>query len=146
MFPSLFLVSLDIHSAFVVLTSIKRKDLFILSTTISLFVRHSISVSPSFQLKSTFTELKGNIGYSNNTQLAAAEMRKSELLAVKQNLDRNMASSYQTKAQLQKQLRSILITQNQEGRNPSEFCLRQRSQTAKLEPEENIKGPKKNIE
>lgn len=143
MFPSLFLTSLDIHSAFVVLALIKRKDLFILSTMISLFVCHSIFVSPSFQLKSTFTELKGNIGYSNNTQLAAAEMRKSELLAVKQNLDRNMASSYQTKAQLQKQLRSILITQNQEGRNPSELCLRQRSQTAKLEPEENIEGQRK---
>ncbi|KAM7500682.1 hypothetical protein LguiA_025096 [Lonicera macranthoides] len=65
------------------------------------------------ELKSTFTELKGNIGYSNNTQLAAAETRKSELLDVKQNLDRNMASSYQTKAQLQKQLRRILITQIQ---------------------------------
>lgn len=143
MFPSLFLTSLDIHSAFVVLALIKRKDLFILSTMISLFVCHSIFVSPSFQLKSTFTELKGNIGYSNNTQLAAAETRKSELLAVKQNLDRNMASSYQTKAQLQKQLRSILITQNQEGRNPSELCLRQRSQTAKLEPEENIEGQRK---
>lgn len=61
-------------------------------------------------------KLQGNIRHSDNSELAAAEMRKSQLLAEKENLDRTLASNYQRRAQLQKQLQSILMTQSQEGR------------------------------
>lgn len=62
-------------------------------------------------------KLQGNIRHSDNSELAAAEMRKSQLLAEKENLDRTLASNYQRRAQLQKQLQSILLmTQSQEGR------------------------------
>ncbi|XP_059665559.1 uncharacterized protein LOC132311585 [Cornus florida] len=64
------------------------------------------------ELKSSFMELQGNNGYWNNSEIAAAEMRKSELLAEKEKLDRNLASNCQIREQFQKQLHSILNTQN----------------------------------
>ncbi|GMP71872.1 hypothetical protein CsSME_00030123 [Camellia sinensis var. sinensis] len=60
-------------------------------------------------LKSSFVELQGNNGYLSSAEIAAAEMRKSELLAAKENLDRSLASNYQIKAQLQKQLHCMLL-------------------------------------
>ncbi|KAA8519487.1 hypothetical protein F0562_013743 [Nyssa sinensis] len=57
-------------------------------------------------LKSSFMELQANNGYMKNSEIAAAEMRKSELLAEKENWDRNMACNYQKRAQLQKQLQN----------------------------------------
>ncbi|KAL8108513.1 uncharacterized protein LOC141672573 [Apium graveolens] len=68
------------------------------------------------QLKSSFVKLQGNIGCSNDSELAAAEIRKSKLLAEKENLSCKLASSYQIRAQLQKQLQSILMTQSQAGK------------------------------
>ncbi|KAL8108336.1 hypothetical protein AgCh_024700 [Apium graveolens] len=68
------------------------------------------------QLKSSFVKLQGNIGCSNDFELAAAEIRKSKLLAEKENLSCRLASSYQIRAQLQKQLQSILMTQSQAGK------------------------------
>ncbi|KAK1368945.1 putative kinetochore protein NDC80 [Heracleum sosnowskyi] len=68
------------------------------------------------QLKSSFVKLQGNIGCSDDSELAAAEIRKSELLAEKENLDCRLASSYQIRAQLQRQLQSILMTQSQAGK------------------------------
>ena len=53
-------------------------------------------------------ELQGNNGHFNSSEIAAAEVRKSQLLAAKENLSRSLASNYQIKAQLQKQLHSIL--------------------------------------
>lgn len=68
------------------------------------------------QLKSSFVKLQGNVGCSDDSDLAAAEIRKSKLLAEKENLECRLASSYQIRAQLQKQLQSILMTQSQAGR------------------------------
>lgn len=62
-------------------------------------------------------ELQGNVGCSDDSELAAAEKRKSELLAEKQNLECRLASSYQIREQLQKQLQSILMAQSQGGGN-----------------------------
>lgn len=41
-------------------------------------------------------------------------MRKSELLAMKEELDRKLASNYQIRAQLQKQLQTILTKHKQD--------------------------------
>ncbi|XP_057949141.1 uncharacterized protein LOC131144477 isoform X2 [Malania oleifera] len=71
------------------------------------------------ELKSSFVELQGNNGNLSNSAIAAAERRKSELLAMKENLDMSLASNYQLRAQLQKQLRDILVVQSQERRKPS---------------------------
>ncbi|XP_041026798.1 uncharacterized protein LOC121266987 isoform X3 [Juglans microcarpa x Juglans regia] len=57
--------------------------------------------------ESTITNLQGNNKYFSNSEIAAAEMRKSELMAVKESLDKSMASSYRLRAQLQKQLQNM---------------------------------------
>lgn len=59
-------------------------------------------------------ELKSNSGDYCNSEIAAAEMRKLELLAENESVCRNIDYNQQVKAQLQKQLRSILITQTQD--------------------------------
>ena len=58
-------------------------------------------------------QLQHSAGYSNNSDLAAAETRKSELQAAKDNLDRRLATNYRTKAQLQKQLKRFLISRKE---------------------------------
>ncbi|KAH7841650.1 hypothetical protein Vadar_032669 [Vaccinium darrowii] len=63
------------------------------------------------ELKAIFVELKSKNEYLNDSEIAAAEMRKSELLAAKENLDRSLASNYQIRTQLQKQLHSLLSEQ-----------------------------------
>lgn len=75
------------------------------------------------QQQSSITNHQGNNEYFSNSEIAEAEMRKSELIAVKENLDRNMASSYQLRAQLQKQLQNMFLTvPNQEiRRKPSQL-------------------------
>ncbi|XP_076919106.1 uncharacterized protein LOC143579790 [Bidens hawaiensis] len=70
------------------------------------------------ELNSSFIQLQHSAGYSNNSDLAAAEMRKSKLEAMKEDLDRRLASNYEKRAQLQKQLKSMLISQK-EWRKPS---------------------------
>lgn len=67
---------------------------------------------------------QGKTRYLDNSEIAAAEMRKSELLANKDNLDRSLATNYQIREQLQKQLQNILIMQNQERENPTQFPQR----------------------
>lgn len=59
-------------------------------------------------------ELRSSSGDSCNLEIAAAEMRRLELLAEKESVCRNIDYNQQVKAQLQKQLRSILITQTQD--------------------------------
>ncbi|GAV79446.1 HCMV_UL139 domain-containing protein, partial [Cephalotus follicularis] len=66
------------------------------------------------KLKSIFAQHQGNNGYMSNAEIAAAEIRKSELLAVKGNLDRTLACNYQIRENLQKQLQKTAITQNQD--------------------------------
>lgn len=73
-----------------------------------------ILIQYHFQLKSSFVKLQGNIGH--DSEVAAAEIRKSKLLAEKKNMECRLASSYQIRAQLQKQLHSMLMTQSQAGR------------------------------
>ncbi|KAJ0927406.1 hypothetical protein HanRHA438_Chr04g0182521 [Helianthus annuus] len=63
------------------------------------------------ELNSSFIQLQHSAGCSNSSDIAAAEMRKFELQAMKENLDRRLASNYETRAQLQKQLKSMLISQ-----------------------------------
>ncbi|KAG7959819.1 hypothetical protein I3843_10G088100 [Carya illinoinensis] len=60
--------------------------------------------------QSTITNLHGNNKYFSNSEIAAAEMRKSELMAVKESLDKSMASSYRLRAQLQKQLQNMSLS------------------------------------
>ncbi|RVW34939.1 hypothetical protein CK203_098252 [Vitis vinifera] len=74
-----------------------------------------------FQLKLRFMDPQGKNRYLDNFQIAAAEMRKSELLAEKENLDRSLATNYQIRAQLQKQLQNILIMQNQKRMKLTQF-------------------------
>ncbi|XP_034698469.1 uncharacterized protein LOC117924029 [Vitis riparia] len=73
------------------------------------------------ELKLRFMDPQGKNRYLDNSQIAAAEMRKSELLAEKENLDRSLATNYQIRAQLQKQLQNILIMQNQKRMKLTQF-------------------------
>ncbi|GLT59854.1 hypothetical protein SLA2020_326510 [Shorea laevis] len=68
------------------------------------------------ELKSTFVELQGNNGYLSNSEIAAAEMRKAELMSVKESLMKILASNYQRRAQLQQQVQNMFTMQNQERR------------------------------
>ncbi|TKY59010.1 hypothetical protein E2542_SST16086 [Spatholobus suberectus] len=65
------------------------------------------------ELRSSFMELKNNNRDSCNSEIAAAERRRLELLAEKNSVCRNIDYNQQIKAQLQKQLQSILLTQTQ---------------------------------
>lgn len=85
-------------------------------TGLGINVFHSIDHS-FYQLQSSFIQLQHSAGYSNNPDLAAAEMRKSELQATKASLDRKLASNYNTRAQLQKQLKSLLLSQKRMEEN-----------------------------
>ncbi|KAK9227654.1 hypothetical protein WN943_012708 [Citrus x changshan-huyou] len=66
------------------------------------------------ELNSTFKKLQGDNGHLSNPEIVAAEMRKSQLLATKDNVHRNLASKYQLRAQLQMQLQNLLNAQNQD--------------------------------
>lgn len=63
-------------------------------------------IDSTFQLQSSFVRFQGNNGCSNS-EIAAAEMMKSQLLAAKQDLDKNLASNYRLRAHLQMELQSI---------------------------------------
>uniref|UniRef100_A0A7N0T3Z7 Uncharacterized protein n=1 Tax=Kalanchoe fedtschenkoi TaxID=63787 RepID=A0A7N0T3Z7_KALFE len=73
------------------------------------------------QLKAKIATFQGNNGYTYNSDIAEAEIRKAELLCLKQNLDKTLASNHRIRAQLQKQLQSILTTQSQNGRMISPY-------------------------
>ncbi|XVE88382.1 hypothetical protein DITRI_Ditri19aG0065500 [Diplodiscus trichospermus] len=76
------------------------------------------------ELKSTLMELQGNNGYMSNSEIAEAEMKRAELLAIKESLTKSLASNYQTRAELQKQVENLLVAQNQESKN--HFSLEKR--------------------
>jgi hypothetical protein len=61
-----------------------------------------------FQLRSSFMDLKSNKRNSCNSEIADAEARRLRLLAEKEYVCRNVESNNQIKAQLQKQLQSIM--------------------------------------
>jgi len=62
-------------------------------------------------------ELQSNSGNSCNSEISAAEMRRLELEAEKENVCRIIDCNHQIKAQLQKQLQIILMTQTQDKRS-----------------------------
>ncbi|XP_062094937.1 uncharacterized protein LOC133800865 isoform X2 [Humulus lupulus] len=64
------------------------------------------------QLQKSFVKFQGNNGYSNNSEIAAAEMMKSQLLAAKHELDKNLASNLRMKTHLQMELQSISSIDN----------------------------------
>ncbi|WOL12415.1 hypothetical protein Cni_G21182 [Canna indica] len=64
------------------------------------------------KLKSTLQFLQGNGGYLNYAEITAEEARKFELLAEKEKLDKNLASTYQYRTLLQKQLQKMLVSKN----------------------------------
>lgn len=66
----------------------------------------------SLQLKSTLKNLQDNAGYQNNPEIVAAEARRSELLAEKERLDKSLASSYQLRLLLQRQVQKMLKTKD----------------------------------
>ncbi|KAF8642569.1 hypothetical protein HU200_067248 [Digitaria exilis] len=63
------------------------------------------------QLKSTLQELQSGEMYSNNAEIAAAEARKSDLVAKKAKLDEGLASARQFRALLQQQLQKAFQSQ-----------------------------------
>ncbi|KAL6201209.1 hypothetical protein ACLB2K_024924 [Fragaria x ananassa] len=65
------------------------------------------------EVKSRFVEFQGSDNCTSNSEIAAAEKRKCELLAMKEEVNRKLASNYQTRARLQKQLQDILIANPQ---------------------------------
>ena len=77
-------------------------------------------------------ELQGNNGYMSNSEIAEAEMKRAELLAMKESLTNSLASNYQLRAELQKQVENMLVAQNQRGGN--HFSLeKQRCPVARLQ-------------
>lgn len=64
------------------------------------------------QLKSTLNLLQGKDGYINSGRIAAAETKKSELLAEKEKLEKFLISSEYFRTLLQKQLHKMLISQD----------------------------------
>ncbi|KAK8524624.1 hypothetical protein V6N13_015639 [Hibiscus sabdariffa] len=73
------------------------------------------------ELKSTFMELQGNNGYMSDAEIAEAEMKRAELLAMKESLTKTLASNRQRKAELQKQVENMLVAQSQERCKPFQF-------------------------
>ncbi|XP_062094936.1 uncharacterized protein LOC133800865 isoform X1 [Humulus lupulus] len=71
-----------------------------------------LSQIQKFQLQKSFVKFQGNNGYSNNSEIAAAEMMKSQLLAAKHELDKNLASNLRMKTHLQMELQSISSIDN----------------------------------
>ncbi|KAK8664569.1 hypothetical protein V6N13_084353 [Hibiscus sabdariffa] len=73
------------------------------------------------EMKSTFMELQGNNGYMSDAEIAEAEMKRAELLAMKESLTKTLASNRQRKAELQKQVENMLVAQSQERCKPFQF-------------------------
>ena len=59
----------------------------------------------------------------SNSEIAEAEMKKAELLAMKESLTKTLTSNYQMKAELQKQVENIMVAQNQERWKPFQFGI-----------------------
>ncbi|XP_039142736.1 uncharacterized protein LOC120280074 isoform X1 [Dioscorea cayenensis subsp. rotundata] len=68
------------------------------------------------ELKSTLKDSQNNAKFTENVEVTAAEARKVELLDIKDKLDRTLASNYQLRALLQKQLQKMLILQQKESK------------------------------
>ncbi|XP_039065046.1 centromere protein F [Hibiscus syriacus] len=73
------------------------------------------------ELMSTFMELQGHNGYMSDAEIAEAEMKRAELLALKESLTRTLASNRQRKTELQKQVENMLVAQSQERCKPFQF-------------------------
>ncbi|XP_048438720.1 uncharacterized protein LOC125476532 [Pyrus x bretschneideri] len=66
------------------------------------------------EIQSNFVKFQGSERCTSNGEIAAAEKRKCELLSMKEELDRKLASNYQTKAQLQKQFQDFITKHKQD--------------------------------
>ncbi|KAK7317890.1 hypothetical protein RJT34_02494 [Clitoria ternatea] len=66
------------------------------------------------ELRSSFMDLKSNNRDSSNSDIAAAEMRRLELLDEKESLCRNIDYNHQVKAHLQQRLQNIMMRQTQD--------------------------------
>ncbi|XP_065879947.1 uncharacterized protein [Euphorbia lathyris] len=60
------------------------------------------------ELKSIFVKLQGNNGYLSNAEIAAAEMRKTQLVGMKEDLERKLESNYQIRSRLQNKLKEVI--------------------------------------
>ncbi|VFQ60261.1 unnamed protein product [Cuscuta campestris] len=67
--------------------------------------------SHSNALKSKFSELQGSLNHLDNSEIAAAERRKSELQTIKQSMEREMSLKHQFREQLRRQLANLLTYQ-----------------------------------
>lgn len=63
-------------------------------------------------MQESFEKFQGDHGRWSDSEIGAAEMRKSQLLAAKEELDRNLAFNYQMRAQLQMELQTFLAIHN----------------------------------
>ncbi|XP_042519730.1 rho-associated protein kinase 2 [Macadamia integrifolia] len=87
------------------------------------------------ELKLRLQELQGKNGFLDNSEIAAAEKKKDELLVLKENVQRSLESNYQLIAQLQKQLQNILLTQDQERRKLRQSSEKEKSKIAGIQNE-----------
>ncbi|PON72629.1 hypothetical protein PanWU01x14_063950 [Parasponia andersonii] len=75
--------------------------------------RDEIRLSENCQLQSSFVKFQGNNEYCSNSEIVEAEMMKSQLLAAKQYLDKNLASNFRMRAHLEMELQSFSSIQTQ---------------------------------
>ncbi|CAI9114901.1 OLC1v1015721C1 [Oldenlandia corymbosa var. corymbosa] len=68
------------------------------------------------ELKLSFLKLQNSLNYSDSSEISAADRKKSELLVQKESLDKILASNYQVREQLKKQLHTILSEHDRERR------------------------------
>lgn len=66
----------------------------------------------NFQVQESFEKFQGNHGSWSDSEIGTAEMRKTQLLGAKGDLDRNLAFNYQMRAQLQMELQTIVSIHN----------------------------------
>ncbi|KAF3449935.1 hypothetical protein FNV43_RR06014 [Rhamnella rubrinervis] len=60
------------------------------------------------EMQESFEKFRGNHGSWSDSEIGAAERRKSQLLDAKEDLDRNLGLNYQMRAQLQMELQTIV--------------------------------------
>ncbi|WCJ27407.1 hypothetical protein M5689_009153 [Euphorbia peplus] len=60
------------------------------------------------ELKSIFVQLQGNNGYLSNSEIDVAETRKTQLVAMKEDLERKLETNYQVRSGLQNKLKEVI--------------------------------------
>ncbi|MBA0627881.1 hypothetical protein Godav_022682 [Gossypium davidsonii] len=75
------------------------------------------------ELKSTFMELPGNNGYMSSSEIAEAEMKRAELLAMKESLTKTLASNHQRRESCKSRLRICWLHEVQRDGNQSSLAI-----------------------